>query len=299
MDMNLTQLKYFISVCEAGTVSAAAERVHIAQPSLSNAIKEMEEEFGVKLFYRQHRGMVRTSEGERLYKMAKELLSRAEQTENIMKDMGRQRKILRLGVPPMIGSVVLPEIYREFLSENPDIHIEITEGGQQELLSKLSEGLLDMTFMPHENFEEKGFSGINIVKTEIVCCVCKENILADKENITAKELAKTPIVIFKDSFYHTEEIRKWFAVSKVVPDIILQTSQLSTIQSLVANDIAAGFMFSHLVNEDKDFKAISAEPKMNINISLVWKKESYFFAAMKKFREYVVKNSLFEKQCRK
>lgn len=291
--MNLIQLKYFVSVCETGTVSAAAEKLYIAQPSLSNAIKEMETEFGVKLFFRQNRGMVMTLEGERLYKMAKELLSRAQQTENIMKDMGKQRKILRLGVPPMIGSVVLPGIYRDFLRKNPDIHIEITEGGQQELLSKLSEGLLDMIFMPHENFEEKGFAGINIVKTEIVCCVCGENVLAKKEYITAKELSNTPIVLFKDSFYHTEEVRKWFADAKVQPDIILQTTQLSTIQSLVSNNIAAGFMFRPLVNEKKGFRAISAEPGMDINISLVWKKDSYFFTAMKKFCEYVEKNNFF------
>ncbi len=291
--MNLIQLKYFVSVCETGTVSAAAENLYIAQPSLSNAIKEMEQEFGVKLFARQHRGMVITPEGERLYKMAKELLSRAQQTENIMKDMGKQRKILRLGVPPMIGSVVLPKIYRDFMSDNPDIHIEITEGGQQELLSRLSEGFLDMAFIPQENFEEKGFAGINIVKTEIVCCVSRENALADKESITAKELSKTPIVIFKDSFYHTEEVRKWFSDSKVKPNIILQTAQLSTIQSLVSNNIAAGFMFRPLIDEKKGFRAISASPVMDIDISLVWKKDSYFFSSMKKFLEYVEGHNLF------
>lgn len=291
--MNLIQLKYFVSVCETGTVSEAAENLHISQPSLSNAIKEMEREFGVKLFFRQHRGMVKTFEGERFYKMAKELLSRAEQTEIIMKDMGKQRKILRLGVPPMIGSIVLPGIYREFLSENPDIQIEITEGGQHELLSKLSEGLLDMIFMPHEDFEEQGFAGINIVKTEIVCCVSEENSLASRKSISAKDLSETPIVLFKDSFYHTEEVRKWFSESEVTPDIILQTAQLSTIQSMVSNNIAAGFMFRPLVNEKKGFKPVPAEPKMKINISLVWKKDSYFFTAMKKFRDYVQLNNLF------
>lgn len=291
--MNLIQLKYFTAVCEVGTVSEAAEMLHISQPSLSNAIKEMEEEFGVNLFFRQHRGMVMTGEGERLYKMAKELLNRAKQTENIMKDMGKQRKILRLGVPPMIGSVILPKIYREFLSENPDIHIEITEGGQQELLSKLSEGLLDMIFVPIENFQEKGLSGINIVKTEIVCCVSSESPLGKKKSISARELAKTPIVLFKDNFYHTEEVRQWFSDSKVKPDIILQTSQLSTIQSLVSNNIAAGFMFRPLVDEKKGFRAISAEPVMEINISIVWKKDSYFFSSMNKFKNYVERHELF------
>ena len=291
--MNLIQLKYFISVCETGTVSGASEILHISQPSLSTAVKELETEFGVKLFSREHRGMTMTAEGERLYKMAKELLNRAEQTENIMRDMGKQRKILRLGVPPMIGSVILPNIYREFLAENPDIHIEITEGGQHELSEKLSEGLLDMIFMPREHFEEKDFSGINIVNTEIVCCVSENNSLAKKERITAKDLENVPIVLFKDSFYHTEEARKWFAAAEVKPDIIMQTAQLSTIRSMILNNVAAGFMFRTLVDEEEGFRPISASPGMEMNISLVWKKDSYFFASMKKFRDYVESNNLF------
>lgn len=291
--MNLNQLKYFVAVCEARTVSGAAEILHISQPSVSGAVKELEEEFGVKLFFRQHRGMVLTPEGERFYKMAGELLSRADQTENIMKDMGKQRKILRLGVPPMIGSVVLPKIYREFMAENPDIHIEITEGGQHELKDKLSDGLLDMIFMPQENELDEEFASINIVNTEIVCAVCKDNPLAENTSVRAKDLAKTPIVLFKDNFYHTKEVRKWFSEGNVRPGIVLQTAQLSTIQSMVSHNVAVGFMFRPLVNEKEGFRAISAKPKMEIEISLTWKKDSYFFNAMKKFREYVERTELF------
>ena len=61
--MNLMQLKYFNAICTFGTVSGAAEYLHIAQPSLSNAIKELEGEFGVLLFSRRHRGMVLTPAG--------------------------------------------------------------------------------------------------------------------------------------------------------------------------------------------------------------------------------------------
>ena len=61
--MNLIQLKYFHAVCQFQTVSEAAEYLYISQPSLSNAIKELENEFGVALFRRHHRGMTLTEEG--------------------------------------------------------------------------------------------------------------------------------------------------------------------------------------------------------------------------------------------
>ena len=84
--MNFLQLKYFITVCEFGTVSAAADYLHIAQPSLSFAIKELEEEFGAKLFKRTHKGMILTDEGNLLLGMAKNIVEQTETTEKIMKD---------------------------------------------------------------------------------------------------------------------------------------------------------------------------------------------------------------------
>ena len=118
--MNLTQLKYFYAVCEYKTISKAAEHLFITQPSLSNAIKELEREFGVTLFVRRYKGIELTKEGETLFKMGKELLTQFEHTEHIMKEMGKERKILRLGIPPMIGSLILPDIYNVFQKKYTD-----------------------------------------------------------------------------------------------------------------------------------------------------------------------------------
>ena len=108
--MNLVQLKYFQAVCKYQSVSAAAEYLYISQPTLSSAIKELEREFGVSLFRRHHRGMVLTPEGTELLKHCERLLSHADQVERIMSDFGKRRNVLRLGVPPMIGSLFLPKI---------------------------------------------------------------------------------------------------------------------------------------------------------------------------------------------
>lgn len=99
--MNLSQLKYFYTVCVHGSLSDAAEYLYISQPSLSAAIKALEKEFGVSLFTRRHQGMELTKEGKILFEMCKDILVRTDQLENIMKDLGNERSRLRLGVPPM------------------------------------------------------------------------------------------------------------------------------------------------------------------------------------------------------
>ncbi|MBQ8758962.1 MAG: LysR family transcriptional regulator, partial [Clostridia bacterium] len=147
--MNLNQLKHFYVVCLSGSLSEASKYLYISQPSLSSSIKALEKEFGVSLFTRRYKGMELTTEGKRLLEMCKDILSRTEQLENIMKDLGNERTKLRLGVPPMIGSLILPYIYRDFCSLHPDITLEIVEDGRNNLLDKLSENYLDMIFLLH------------------------------------------------------------------------------------------------------------------------------------------------------
>ena len=93
--MNFLQLKYFVAVYEFGTVSEAADYLHIAQPSLSLAIKELEREFGALLFHRKHKGMSITPEGEMLLSLAREILEKVEAAEKVMRELGENKKLLQ------------------------------------------------------------------------------------------------------------------------------------------------------------------------------------------------------------
>lgn len=291
--MNLIQLKYFQAICSYHTVSAAAEYLHISQPSLSNAIKELEREFGITLFKRHHRGMQLTPEGETLLKLSEDLLSRSDHIETIMGKLGKKRNFLKLGVPPMLGSLILPKIYSTFLSDNPDIELEITEGGRKDLTKKLSEDFLDMVFLSHNRPIEATFSAQLISRLEIVCCVSKNNPLSNHKTLNASQLAEIPLVLFKNSFFQTEEIKRWFAISNIKPNILLQTEQLSTIQTLISNNIATGFMFRQLIDAESDFVPIPLNTPIHADISLVWKKDAYLFNAMKQLSEHISQTDMF------
>ncbi len=285
--MNLTQLKYFKAVCTYKTVSAAAEFLHISQPSLSSAIKELEKEFGLSLFSRRHRGMVLTAEGETLYKMCDDLLDKAEHIENIMNDLGAERKKLRLGIPPMIGSLLLSDIYGVFLKNNPEIALEITEGGSNELKKLLSEDYLDMIFLPHSEPLESNLSSVEVKKLEIVCCTALGNSVSECKSVTPQSLDGVPLVLFEDTFFQTEEIKKWFKMQNIKPNILLQTKQLSTMRSIISGNIAAGFMFKEMLETNGDIVSVPVDNPMFVEVGLVWKKDTYFSGSMKKFREYI------------
>lgn len=291
--MNLNQLKYFYAVCEHGSLSDAAEYLYISQPSLSASIKALEKEFGVTLFSRRHQGMELTKEGKVLYEMCSDILARTDELENIMKDMGNERGRLRLGIPPMIGSLILPYIYRDFCRSYPGISLEIVEGGRGELLDKLAENYLDMVFLLQNKPLDAKYESAKVAQLEIVCCASKNNSIAKYEYVSPSDLIDTPLVLFENSFFQTEEIKKWFATENVNPNIILQTNQLSTMLTMISNNVAMGFTFRELTEKNKDFVAISTKNPIFVDASLVWKKDAYKFSSMEKFRKYIRENNPF------
>lgn len=291
--MNLNQLKYFYTVALYGSYSEASEYLYISQPSLSSAIKSLEEEFGVTLFKRHYRGVKPTAEGRILFEKCKDILSRTEQLENIMKDFGNERNKLRLGVPPMIGSLILSHIYRDFRAMYPDITLEITEDGRDELLNKLSENSLDMVFSIDNNSLDDRFSSMQVANLEIVCCVSKNSPLAKCKSVTAQMLKDVPLVLFEDSFYQTKEIKRWFSSEKVSPEIILQTRQLSTLLTMISSGIAAGFVFRELCGTNENFVAISAQKPIYAATSIIWNRDSYCLGCMEKFKNYLSTNNPF------
>lgn len=292
--MNITQLRYFHAVCTFHSVSAAAEYLHISQPSLSNAIRELENEFGVVLFRRHYRGMTLTQEGEALYKSSGEILKSMEQAEDLMRDLGKERKRLRLGVPPMIGSLILPNIYRHFVPDAPEITLEITEGGRREVMQKLQDGLVDMVFLSHSDPLEREYAAMKVAQLPIVCCTTRESPIASLPCVKPADVAQTPLVLFGDSFFQTEKIRQWFAGEGITPKVILQTQQLSTMLSILSHEIAAGFMFRQLVEANPSLIPIPTEAPLLVDVSLVWRKDTHISHSMRRFTEYMKTENPFE-----
>lgn len=285
--MNLIQLKYFLAICTHGTVSVAAQHMHVSQPSLSASIKALEDEFGVTLFRRGRHGMTLTSEGEALYNMSRDLISRAEQTERTMNDLGRARKTLRLGVPPMIGSLLLPRIFREFVERNPDVSLEITEGGRRELLSRLSDDFVDMVLLPHTVPLDSTLSSVHAARFELACCVSSVSPLAGKSYVALSELGSSPLILFNDAFFQTEQLKRRFAEAGITPNVFLQTNQLSTVVSMVSNGVGVGFMFEEIVENSSNIVALPLAEPMHADASLAWKKGTRIKDAMRRMKEYI------------
>ena len=187
----------------------------------------------------------------------------------------------------MIGSMYLPLIHGEFKKEHPEISLEISEGGKAELLDKLENDYLDMIFLSHNEKFPPDLSSIYIESVETVLCVSEKNPLSKKKSITPKDLKDTPLVLFKNSFFQTELIKKSFFDYNLSPNILLQTEQLSNILNMISSNMSAGFLFEPLIKSGQGIVAIPMEKRLFADISLVWKKDSYIFTGMKTFSDFI------------
>ncbi len=288
--MTLDQLRYFQAVCKYDGVSRAAEVLNISQPSVSNAIANLEKEFNVELFTRHRKRLQLTEEGRILFELAEKLLLQADDTVRTMRELGSNNKVLRLGVPPMIGTLVLPVLYREHFMKHPQLKVRIFEDDTSGLKRLLAENQIDMAFLPHTHSFGSDLCAQPLTELQNVCCVHKEHHLAANSSIRLQDLQGEPLVLFKNSFFQTERIMNNFSKLSITPNVLLDTAQLPIVQNMIANNMAVGFMFEFLTKTTPDLVGIPLDPPMTTMVSLVWKQNSYVSGDMKNLIEFTKNN---------
>lgn len=121
--MTLRHLNVFLYVCDEGNMTVAAEKLHIAQPSVSQTIAELEKYYNVKLFERLGRKLCITVAGQKLLTYARHIVNLSKEAENVMREINHNG-VLRIGASVTVGTCVLNEIIKEFVIYNP--HVKIT-----------------------------------------------------------------------------------------------------------------------------------------------------------------------------
>ena len=127
--MKLTQLEYFCVAARYHNITKAAKELFVTQPSISNAIKALEEEFGVNLFFRNNNKLTLTPEGELFYNSAEELLAHADSVESEFHELRKKITPIRIGIPPMLGTIYLPELYFSLKENFPEVEFRLYEFG--------------------------------------------------------------------------------------------------------------------------------------------------------------------------
>lgn len=146
--MQLRQLVYFVAVAETRHFGHAAQRVHVAQPSLSQQIRALEHELGADLFHRARGNIALTDAGEALLPLARRMLADADNARvEVQEIAGLRRGRVRLGATPSLCAALVPRVLAAFHRRHPGIQLFIEEGGSRDLVSQLATGSLDLALV--------------------------------------------------------------------------------------------------------------------------------------------------------
>ena len=146
--METLELRYFVTVAEAGSFSRASVELDIAQPSLSRQVRKLEQELKSSLFYRHGRGVSLTATGSKLFDAVKPLLAKlSEIKEELIQDGDKPSGTVVLGVPPSIGATLGAPLSRRFSEECPGATLRVHEAFSSNLLEWVESGRLDLAVL--------------------------------------------------------------------------------------------------------------------------------------------------------
>jgi DNA-binding transcriptional LysR family regulator len=228
--MNLKQAHYVKTIAECGSLTAAAKKLYVSQPSLSQMLRHVEEELGVEIFDRSMTPFRLTYAGERYLKAAKVILAANDQLESEIREIrDEQSGRLRLGISFSRGIQVLPLVIREFHERYPNVKIELTENGSDNLDEYIQQGKIDLALAA----VEPGSANMvyELIEKETV------GILAGKDSNVAKRLPTGTHVTLEDikddpmvnlRRGHSARViqDKLFRKANYVPRVLIETDSL-------------------------------------------------------------------------
>lgn len=143
------QLSHFVSAAELGSISAAAQALHVSQPTVTLSVAKLENELGLKLFYRDHSGVHVTPAGHALLANAREILSRVElavsEVESFRRTASKVQKVsVRLGIMPQVSQVLLTPLVEQHVRRYPNIDLVIKECPGKSMFEMIESGELDI-----------------------------------------------------------------------------------------------------------------------------------------------------------
>jgi LysR family transcriptional regulator, hydrogen peroxide-inducible genes activator len=232
--MQIHQLRYFCAVARTGSFTRAAQHEHLAQPSLSQQIRKLEDELGTKLFDRLGRTVRLTQLGEALLPRAEAILRQVTWAKLEIQEMaGTERGKLVIGAIPTIAPYLLPSSLASFAQKFPRVQVSVIEEVTDELLKRIHEGTIDLALLAlpvpathclcHELFRER-----------LYVVVPRSHRFASLSKIHLKQIESDPFLLLKEGHCFRENTLSACSRARIRPNVIFESGQFTTILAMVS-----------------------------------------------------------------
>src|SRR5258708_10647736 len=193
--MDVRQLKYFVQIAESGNFSRAAEVLRIAQPSLSQQIKSLEEELGVKLLVRHAKGVTATEYGHQLYDHARRILQEIDHAKDSVRSQASDPSgRVSVGLPTSACRGLSLPLFRAMADRLPNVTLHLVEAMTGYLDELIQAGRLDVALLyDHKAFEHVAWT--EMMTEDLMLFVPRSSPVAKRKSVTFRKLFDFPIVL--------------------------------------------------------------------------------------------------------
>ncbi|PLZ91612.1 LysR family transcriptional regulator [Fischerella thermalis] len=288
--MELRHLRYFVTLAEELHFGRAAERLHIAQPPLSQQIRQLEVELGFQLFHRTKRNVELTAAGQVFLGEVQKILKHLEQAVQLGRQTSRG-----LGGQVVVGFVssaaynILPTILRRFRNCIPDVNLELHELTTDQQLQWLRDNRIDVGFL-RPPVEEDTFCWEIIFYESLVVALPETHPLADQSSVSLFSLQAEPFILFPRPLAPGvyDSIISFCQQANFSPTVAQEAIQMQTIVSLVAAEMGVAIVPESLQNLQRTgvvYKPMQeATPK--VALAMIWRRDNTC-ATVQRFLEVV------------
>ena len=289
--MELRVLQYFLAVAREQSISAAAESLHLSQPTLSTQLKALEDELGKQLLIRGVKGsrkVLLTDEGMILQKRAEEILDLVKMTEN---EISQSDEFIAGDVYIGAGESDIIRLFartaRDLYTKYPDIHCHIQSGNAAFVKEQLDKGLIDFG-MIYGGVDINIYSSLKLpVADSWGVLMRKDCPLSEREYIRPDDLYDKPLIlsIQETASWSARSLSEWFKRDMSALNIVATFNLIYNASLMVDEGLGLALCFDKLINVTGDsnlcFRPLY--PKMKAEASIIWKRYKVFSKAAQKF----------------
>lgn len=273
--MELRHLRYFVTLAEELHFGRAAERLHIAQPPLSQQIRQLETELGFQLFHRTKRTVQLTQSGQVFLAQVQGIFRQLEQAIQVGRQTSRgEMGQLVIGFVSSAAYNVLPNILRTFRTRVPGVSLELHELTTNEQSQWLREGRIDVGFL-RPPVEEDLFNFEIIFEEALVVALPEAHGLANQSSVSLRSLSNDPFILFPRTLAPGlyDQIITLCQQADFSPIVAQEAIQMQTIVSLVAAEMGVAIVpesLQHLQRTGVVYKPIQQSTTL-VAIAMIWR----------------------------
>jgi LysR family hydrogen peroxide-inducible transcriptional activator len=253
--MELQQLRYFVAVAETENFTRAAERSHVAQPSLSQQIAKLESEVGHKLFHRLGRKAVLTEAGVAFLDRARRILFEVENAAKELSDHPSLGRRITVGAVQTVMPYLVTPLIAALRESHPNLLIDAREDFRSNLVRAVVEGDLDLAIVPLP-VKEHRVSVEPLLSEPLLLVVGKKHPIASRSEISINDLAEETFISLGDSSSLAVQVRNFFGDQKFQPRVGFRCAQVATLKLFVSQGLGISIL-PQLTRQSDDGDALT------------------------------------------